>query len=108
MGKYLIKNTSNGQYRWTFHSNNGENIMTSETYTTKQACRDGITSSKMNVRDENFDRKMSYSNELYFNQRANNWQVLGTSEMYSSVYNREHAIAVVKAQAPTAEVIDIT
>ncbi|WP_083862222.1 YegP family protein [Flavobacterium sp. B17] len=62
------------------------------TYTTKQNCIDGIRSSKISVNDSNFRRLLSIRNEPYFNQNANNNQVLGTSEMYSSTYARDSGI----------------
>lgn len=85
MGKYQIRRTSNGQFRWTLKAANGETLLTSETYVNKQGCLDGIASSKYCVADRNFDKKISISGQMYFNQVANNYQVLGTSEMYSGV-----------------------
>lgn len=108
MAKYVIRSTNNNQFRWTFHANNGEIIMTSETFTAKQACKNGIASSKVCVNDKNFEKLTSISNQPYFNQIANNGEILATSEMYSSTYNRDNAIQVVKQQAPGAGVIDNT
>ncbi|MBX2926069.1 MAG: ABC transporter permease [Chitinophagaceae bacterium] len=59
-------------------------LLTSEAYVSKQGCLDGVASSKVCVADKNFDKKTSTSRQPYFNQVANNYQVLGTSEMYSS------------------------
>lgn len=109
MGKYEIKPTSNSQYRWTFKASNGLNIMTSETYVSKEGCRNGITSSKANLADSNFGRLTSVRYEPYFVQKASgNHEVLATSEMYSSTHNRDHAIQVVKNEAPSAIVVDLT
>ena len=47
--RYVIKKTSNGQYRFVLHAANGEPIATSETYTTKSAARKGIDSVKANA-----------------------------------------------------------
>jgi uncharacterized protein YegP (UPF0339 family) len=47
--RYVIKKTSNGQYRFVLHAANGEPIATSETYTTKAAAKNGIESVKKNA-----------------------------------------------------------
>ncbi len=108
MGKYQIRRTSNGQFRWTLKASNGENLLTSEAYTTKQGCLDGVASSKVCVADKNFYKKTSISGQPYFNQAANNYQVLGTSEMYSSTAARDNGIDSVKRNAPTATNEDLT
>lgn len=108
MGKYQIKKTSNNQFRWTLKATNGETLITSETYTTKQNCLNGIASSKVSVGDKNFERKSSIAGQPYFNQVAKNYQILGTSEMYSSVSARDNGIDSVKRNAPTATIEDLS
>lgn len=108
MAKYLIRKATNGQYWWVLKAGNGETLITSETYTTKQNCLSGVQSSKINVADSNFRRLTSRRNEPYFTQNAANYQVLGTSEMYSSTYARDAGIESVKRNAPTATIEDLT
>jgi uncharacterized protein len=47
--RFVIKKTSNGQYRFVLHAANREPLATSETYTTKSAARTGIDSVKANA-----------------------------------------------------------
>jgi len=108
MAKYQIKKTSNDQYRWVLKASNGETLLTSETYISKQGCNAGIESSRVCIADKNFDKKTSIRNEPYFTQVANNGQVLGTSEMYSSTSARDTGIDAVKRSAPIATVEDLT
>ncbi|RIW11888.1 DUF1508 domain-containing protein [Algoriphagus lacus] len=108
MGNYVVTNTSNGQYRWVLISVNGEKLITSEAYVSKQSCLAGIASSKLSVADSNFRKLNSTRNEPYFNQIANNNQVLGTSEMYSSSFSRDMGIESVKKNAPNATIEDRT
>lgn len=108
MSKYQITKTINNQYRWVLKATNGETLITSETYTTKQNCLNGIASSKVSVSDKNFERKSSIAGQPYFNQVANNYQVLGTSEMYSSIAARDNGIESVKRNAPTATIEDLS
>ena len=73
----------------------------------KQGALNGIISSKRNVADSNFSRKISTSNQPYFLQAAGNGEVLGKSEMYNSTQAREDGIAAVKRDAPIAEIEDL-
>lgn len=106
--KYQIKWSSNRQYYWVLRSVNAEVLLTSETYVSKQGCKDGIAASKVCTGDNNF-RRYTASNgyQYYFTQIAANGQVLGTSEMYNSVQARENGIAAVKRDAPKAGVEDL-
>lgn len=48
MGKFVIKKTGAG-YHFVLKAGNGEIIATSETYTSKDACKNGIESVKKNA-----------------------------------------------------------
>ena len=50
----------------------------------------------------------SKSGKSYFNVKATNGQVIGTSQNYSSKSSMENGIASVKKNAPIAEVSDLT
>ncbi|WP_422104640.1 YegP family protein [Winogradskyella sp.] len=47
--KFIIKKRSNGEYMFNLKAGNGETIATSEGYTTKQGCKNGIQSVKDNA-----------------------------------------------------------
>ena len=71
------------------------------------ACKNGIESVKRNApEDARYDRKEAKNGAPYFNLKATNGQVIGTSEMYSSVAARENGIESVKKNAPDAEVVE--
>ena len=50
MGKYVIRNTAAG-YHIVMKAGNGEIIATSQTYKSKDACKNGIESVKKNAPD---------------------------------------------------------
>jgi uncharacterized protein len=107
MGKFVIKTGSNGQYYFNLKADNGQTILTSEGYTTKASCQTGIDSVKANAKDDSkYDRKISSNNKYYFNLKASNGQIIGTSEMYESESGRENGIASVKSNAPGASVVE--
>lgn len=56
----------------------------------------------------NFSKRTSVAGDPDFNQIANNYQILGTSEMYSSTAARDFGIDSVKRNAPTAIIEDLS
>lgn len=106
MGKFVIKQTSSG-YRFNLKADNGQVILTSEIYTSKSGCQNGIDSVKANAKeDSNYERKTSTNNKYYFNLKAGNGQVIGTSEMYETASGRENGIESVKSNAFEASVME--
>ncbi|MFD2603505.1 YegP family protein [Flavobacterium suzhouense] len=107
MGKFVISKRKNGEYQFNLKASNGQVILGSEGYTTKSACENGIDSVKKNAPDDDrYDRKESSTGKPYFNLKAGNGQIIGSSEMYESVAARENGIESVKKNAPEASVED--
>ncbi|MBB5439258.1 hypothetical protein HDC92_002945 [Pedobacter sp. AK017] len=109
MGKFEITTRKNGEFQFNLKAGNGQVILSSEGYTTKSACNNGIESVRKNSQDDNkFDRKTSSNGKPYFNLKASNGQVIGNSEMYESDTSRENGIESVKKNAAIAEVSDLS
>jgi len=107
MGKFVIKAAKNGQFHFNLKAENGQVILSSEQYTTKSACHNGISSVKENaILNERFDSKQSSNGKFYFNLKAKNGQIIGTSEMYESASGRDNGINSVKKNAPDSQVIE--
>jgi uncharacterized protein YegP (UPF0339 family) len=107
MGKFVITKRTNGEFQFNLKANNGQTILASEGYTAKPGCLNGIESVRTNSQDDTrFDRKESSNGKPYFNLKASNGQIIGSSEMYESVSARDNGIASVKTNAPDATVDD--
>ena len=107
MGKFVITKRTNGEFQFSLKAGNGQTILSSEGYSTKANCENGIGSVRTNSKDDNrFDRKTSTSGKQYFNLNASNGQIIGTSEMYESDGSRESGIESVKANAADATIDD--
>lgn len=105
MGKFVITTRKNGEFQFNLKAKNGQTILASEGYTTLAVCENGIESVQKNAPDDGrYDRKTSANGKAYFNLKAGNGQVIGTSEMYESEAGRENGIESVKANAPDAAV----
>ena len=108
MGKFEITKRKNGEFQFNLKAGNGQVILTSEGYTTKSNCTNGVESVKRNSQDDSkFDKKTASNGKAYFNLKATNGQIIGTSQMYESEASRDKGIASVKTNAPDAEVVEL-
>jgi len=120
MGKFVVKETTTG-IKFDLKATNGQVIATSEVYTTKAACLNGIESVRKNsvgaVEDqtvENYETVKHPKFELYqdkageyrFRLKATNGEVIAVSEGYTTKTNCENGIESVKKNAPDAEIVE--
>ncbi len=107
MGKFEIKKDKAGKLRFNLKASNGIVILSSEAYNSKSACDNGIESVRKNSQtDTMFERKKAKNGSPYFNLKASNGQVIGSSEMYSSTSAMENGIVSVKKNATKAGTVD--
>ncbi|AUP79969.1 YegP family protein [Flavivirga eckloniae] len=109
MAKFEIYKDKRKEFRFRLKAGNGQNILASEGYASKAGCTNGIESVKKNSTDDTrYSRLESKGGSPYFNLKASNGQVIGTSEMYSSTSAMENGIASVKKNASEASVEDLS
>ncbi|MFM8488859.1 MAG: YegP family protein [Bacteroidota bacterium] len=109
MGKFVISQRKNGDYQFNLKATNGQVILASQGYSSKASCENGIESVKSNAADDaRFERLTSSNGKFYFNLKAGNGQVIGSSEMYESEAGRDNGIESVKRNAPDASVEEDT
>lgn len=98
----IFKSSSNNEYYYRLRARNGEPILSGEGYKTKQGCKDGIASVKLNAPiDGRYDRKDEFGS-YKFNLKASNHEIIGRSENYTTKNARETGIEAVKRDAPNA------
>jgi len=106
-GWFELSNSSDGQFRFVLKAGNGEVILTSELYKTKAAAQNGIASVQTNSGlDERYERKAAANGKPFFNLKAANHQVIGSSQMYSSEAARDNGIASVKSNGSSTTIKD--
>ena len=109
MGKFVIKTQKDGQFYFNLLAGNGQSILKSEAYITKQACENGIASVKSNAgKKKRFEKKESKNGKPFFNLKAGNGQIIGSSELYETTASRDNGIESVKNNAPDASVEEAT
>lgn len=107
-GTFVIEKTAD-QFRFNLRAGNNEVILTSEQYVARTGVENGIESVRKNAPDDgHYDRLTATNGNPYFVLKAKNGEIIGRSEMYSSTSAMENGIASVKANAPTAKVVDRT
>lgn len=103
MGKFEIKKTKSGKFKFDLKAANGQVILSSQSYKAKASCMKGVNSVVVNSEeDQRFERKTAKDGSPYFNLKASNGQIIGTSEMYSNTNGMENGIASVKKNAAAA------
>jgi len=104
-----LKQGGSGQFMFNLKAGNGEVILTSELYKQKQSAIAGIDSVKANAADDTrYERKTAKNGQPFFVLTATNGQIIGKSEMYSSVSAMENGIQSVKNNGPVATIEDNT
>lgn len=103
-----FQSRSNQQYYFRLRAANGEPVLHSEGYTSKQNCLNAISSVKRHAPHDNFYKRSDSAGNYTFNLLATNGEIIGQSENYTSYAARENGIDAVKRDAPGAPVIDLT
>jgi uncharacterized protein YegP (UPF0339 family) len=86
-----------GQYYFDLVAGNGQNVLRSEGYQTSQGAKNGIASVEQNgVDSQQFEVLQAKDGEYYFNLLADNHEVIGTSEMYTTKYSAQRGAKTVR------------
>ncbi|KPN71713.1 YegP family protein [Neisseria sp. 83E34] len=108
MATFELKKNDAGAYHFNFVGAEGKTILRSEQYSSKAAAQNGIESVRKNADQEGrYELKESSSGQFYFNLKAANGQIIGTSMMYADNAEREKKIAEVKQGAAKASVMEV-
>ncbi|MGI6338333.1 MAG: YegP family protein [Bacteroidales bacterium] len=109
MAKFEIyQSGKNNEFRFRLKADNGQIILSSEGYTTKASCLNGIESVKKNAADpKRFNKTTTPTNMFRFSLTAANSQIIGVSQNYKSQSGRDNGIESVKRNAPKAEIKEI-
>ena len=96
-GWYDMNKSKADDFYFVLKAGNGEVVLTSEMYKSKDSADGGIVSVQKNSLDEAcYDRGTSSSGKFHFNLKAPNHQVIGTSQLYATADSRDAGIASVK------------
>ena len=107
-GKFECFKDKAGEFRFRLKAGNGEIILSSEGYSGKDGCDNGIESVRKNSAVvERFEKIETDSGKFRFNLKASNGQVIGTSQSYDSESGRDNGIDSVARNAADANVVEV-
>jgi uncharacterized protein len=99
---FELSKSKDNQFRFVLKAANSEIILTSELYQTKASAESGIASVRANCEtDARYELKSSKNGKFFFNLKAANHQIIGTSELYESARARANGIDSVMANGTT-------
>lgn len=106
-GWFELSKSKDGQFRFVLKAGNAETVLSSELYKSKRSAANGIASVQANCgNDARFERKTASNGKTFFNLKAGNHQVIGTSQMYATEASRDNGIASVKTNGVSKTVKD--
>lgn len=120
-GKFEIKATDSGKFRFNLKAGNGEVIATSQLYASLATCKNGVESVKKIAADakiedqtaEGFETVTNPKFEVYtdkagevrFRLKARNGEIVATGEGYAAKSGCLKGIESIKKNAPDAKVV---
>jgi uncharacterized protein YegP (UPF0339 family) len=107
-GVFEVYKDKSGEYRFRLKAPNGEIILSSEGYTAKAGCMNGIESVKENCKvPERFEAYQDKAGKYRFRLKAANGQVIGTGEAYESEAGCENGIKSVTRWALNSKIKEL-
>lgn len=109
MANFVITQSKNGEFRFVLKADNGQVVLNSEGYTSKGGVLNGIESVRKNSQSKNNFEQLSSSNgKHYFNLKAANGRIIGTSQMYDNSDGMVNGLAAVLKNSHNAGLMDET
>lgn len=106
---FELKKSVDGQFHFSLHSADGASLLRSETYTTLASAKNGVESVRKNAgTDSRYVFEKSANGKSYFNLKAANGQVIGTSPLYADPNAARQAAEMVRHHASAAALHEIT
>jgi hypothetical protein len=109
MAKFEVyQSGKNNEFRFRLKAGNGQTILSSEGYTSKASCLNGIESVKKNSSDPKRVTKTTTPTGMFrFALTAANSQIIGTSQNYKSESGRNNGIESIKKNAIKADIKEV-
>ncbi|MCP4537117.1 MAG: YegP family protein [Chloroflexi bacterium] len=101
-GKFELYQSASDQWYFRLKAPNGEIILSSEGYASKQGAANSIESVQKNAQPENIEHRTSKAGQPYFVLKAANNQIIGTSQMYKRKSSANKGAQSIINYAPAA------
>jgi len=106
-GKFTLSMGKDGKHYFALKAGNGEIILQSQGYASKESCASGIESVRRNAADASrFEKRTATDGRFYFVLLAGNKQTIGKSQMYKTESGCNNGMESVGKNAPDATVAE--
>ena len=104
-GWFEISTSANDKVSFVLKAGNSEVILRSQQYASMASAENGIASVQANcAMDARYEKLEASDSRPYFNLKASNGQIIGTSQMYAAASGRDNGIASVKTNGASTMV----
>ena len=108
-GHYVLTKNRLGAYWFALCTEDGRDLLRSELYSTRSAAELGIATVRKNCPlAERYVRKRAANGDYFFNLIAGNHQIIGTSNIYTTISAMENGIEAVMANGRSHAMRDNT
>ena len=108
-GWFDVNKSKADDFYFVLKAGNGEAVLTSEMYKTKDSANGGIVSVQANSgTDAQYERTTAADGKFHFNLKAPNHQVIGTSQLYATEGSRDEGIKSVQENGKSKTIRDNT
>lgn len=109
MGKFVITKCPLRGFHFDLKTANGQLILSSLDYPTKEGCEKGLVAATFYSFDDSlFNRQRSENGKYFFKLRTQHGEEIGKSSLYDSPLAMEQGIATLKRHAPDAVIVDLS
>jgi uncharacterized protein YegP (UPF0339 family) len=107
-GWFVLTDNGYPQYYFVLKAVNGETILSSGIYESKNEALHGIGTIRTHCHlEQYYENRVSARGSLYFVMKDGNEKIIGTSQLYSSIFARDIGLSMVKLNGLTHTIIDI-
>lgn len=108
-GWFDVNKSKADDFYFVLKAGNGEAVLTSEMYKSKESAHLGIASVQVNSgADGHYERAKAADGRFHFNLKAANHQVIGQSQLYASEGSRDAGIKSVQENGKSTTIKDHT
>jgi uncharacterized protein YegP (UPF0339 family) len=107
-GWFVLTDTGDPQYFFVLKAINGETILSSGIYKSMSAALQGISIVQACCRlDQCYENRVSARGSLYFVLKNGHGQIIGTSQLYASIFAQDIGRSMVKLSGHTPVIFNM-
>jgi hypothetical protein len=107
MGNFVVKKTIDGDYSFNLITDDLQVILTSQIYSSKTDCLNGIEAVRQNCSDHNrYEHKQAASRKQFFTLNSTEGHLIATSPIYDTNVGLDNGIESVSKNGRSTTVVE--